>query len=386
MSYQNYYNTFNVNRTYEMHPYSNISRLNYSSYQNLIPNNQSLPFQSEFTKKQYNNPSPIDLSTSLSNSDHNNSNNKLYGSKSFENELKNKYNEINNNNCNCDCHKRIINPCNSFSNLNNNNNVNLNQLLNELSDLRCRNKQLIDEVNRNKNDKNFSDNYIKELEKENLRNHNSNNNNLNDDNSKLKKDKGRYIEMLDQVFSNILNPISNSINSPDGKLKGGVDNYFNRNLEFQNILNEQKKYLDDLMKNKNPFNENLNNMNSMNSIDNNPYYNSNAYLNNSSKDFNPRNNYMMGPNKTYEINRDNISGNNNKNYPLNKYRNDNINKKPLNKNSFYDSNKNLSSNISPEKYNRYNNLSGNLSPDDYNQYNKKRTNLNPNDNKPYNNN
>jgi hypothetical protein len=48
-------------------------------------------------------------------------------------------------------------------------NLNINELLNELSNLKANNLSLINDVNNITKEKNFADAYIKELEKENAR-------------------------------------------------------------------------------------------------------------------------------------------------------------------------------------------------------------------------
>ena len=45
-------------KTYEMEPFTNISRVQYISSPNNFENQISFPFQSEFTKQQLNNYSP----------------------------------------------------------------------------------------------------------------------------------------------------------------------------------------------------------------------------------------------------------------------------------------------------------------------------------------
>ena len=205
--------------TYEMEPYNNIiPNLNY-----LKENKISLPFQSNFAKEQYISIPQNDASTSLSNSDKYLSNTKYFEDNSFEAELRKKYNEIsdlknnninkknNNNECNCDCHKKC--SCNCYPKNNNNNmniNLNINELLNELSNLKANNLSLLNDVNNITKEKNFADAYIKELEKENarLKNISDNNNNLKENNDEISKTNKKLIEMLDQVYKNILITLS----------------------------------------------------------------------------------------------------------------------------------------------------------------------------------
>ena len=59
--------------------------------------------------------------------------------------------------------------------MNLNMNSNVNELLDELTELRALYKQLMDDFNKAKNEKNAADSYIKELEKENGKIKNVNN-------------------------------------------------------------------------------------------------------------------------------------------------------------------------------------------------------------------
>ena len=161
MSYQNNYPYIQY-ETYEIEPYDNYS-----------PKSNENFYQSDFTKQQYIS-YPNDISTSFSSTDKILTNKKYYETNSFESELRRKYDElkngINNNICNCDCHKKFICYC-DCNNKNNNNklniNLNINEVLNELSDLKFSNVNLNNDINRIKKEKQFADDYIKELEKEN---------------------------------------------------------------------------------------------------------------------------------------------------------------------------------------------------------------------------
>ncbi len=289
MSYNNCYQM--QYKTYEMEPFSNISRVQYISSPNIFENNMSLPFKSDFTKQQLKNYAPIDLSTSLSSSDRYLSNSK----NSFDDILRNKY-------CNCDCHKKIICQCDC------------NNLLNQVSDLKNTNLQLTNDLIRNKNENIYAGNYIKQLEKE----KGMYKNNLNNDVDNLKLDNGTLIDMLDKTFTNILLPLSKNINIPEGKLKGGVDYYSKRKLEFDNMINEQKDFLDNILKN-NPFIDNMKNKSLDNSLNKNPYLNSSNLddMKNQNKLY-PNNYNIMRPYQTYEIDKNNQIDNNKT--PLNEYK------------------------------------------------------------------
>ena len=212
MSYQNcfqYNFPYGKYETYELESCPQYQTINCLQYQNPCDNYQSNPYSTNISNQNYS-PNPIEPLSSLSNSDQfNNSNKKFYDSNSFESELRKQYNDLNKNKCNCDCHKKI--NCNCNCNPKINSNVNVNELLNELSEIKSLYKQLNNDFNKAKNEKNFADNYIKNLEIENNKFKdknlsNQNQNNINEEIVKLKKDKGRYVEMLDQAFMKILIP------------------------------------------------------------------------------------------------------------------------------------------------------------------------------------
>ena len=220
--------------TYELDPCEKYKNIDYSPLSNKYET-YNYPFQN------YSN--PIDISTSFSNS------------KNLENNsLERK--------CNCECHNRCFCHCHCCHiNLNSN----VNELLDELTELRALYKQLMDDFNKAKNEKNIADCYIKELEKENqkfknlndLNNNNLINNNLNNynlnnnvnDGEKLNKDFGRYAQMVHLSFDNILNPISDLVNFDEGKLKGNVEFYLDNPLEYEKLINGQKKFLDSIKNN-----------------------------------------------------------------------------------------------------------------------------------------
>ena len=329
MSYNNCYQM--QYKTYEMEPFSNISRVQYISSPNIFENNMSLPFKSDFTKQQLKNYAPIDLSTSLSSSDRYLSNSK----NSFDDILRNKY-------CNCDCHKKIICQCDC------------NNLLNQVSDLKNTNLQLTNDLIRNKNENIYAGNYIKQLEKE----KGMYKNNLNNDVDNLKLDNGTLIDMLDKTFTNILLPLSKNINIPEGKLKGGVDYYSKRKLEFDNMINEQKDFLDNILKN-NPFIDNMKNKSLDNSLNKNPYLNSSNLddMKNQNKLY-PNNYNIMRPYQTYEIDKNNQIDNNKT--PLNEYKSNIYS--PKTNIEYPNNNLNNSNNI---PYDQFNNSIRNNKPNEF---------------------
>ena len=324
MSYNNCYQM--QYKTYEMEPFSNISRVQYISSPNIFDNHMSLPFQSDFTKQQLKNYNQIDLSTSLSSSDKYLSNDDI----------------VRNKNCNCDCHKKIICQCDC------------NNLLNQVNDLKNTNLQLTSDYIRNKNKNHYADNYIKQLEKE----KEMFKNNFNNDVDKLKLDNGKLIDMLDKTFTNILLPLSKNINIPEGKLKGGVDYYSKRKLEFDNMINEQKDFLDNILKN-NPFIDNMKNKSLDNSLNKNPYLNSSNLddMKNQNKLY-PNNYNIMRPYQTYEIDKNNQIDNNKT--PLNEYKSNIYS--PKTNIEYPNNNLNNSNNI---PYDQFNNSIRNNKPNEF---------------------
>ena len=123
-------------------------------------------------------------------------------------------------------------------------------LLNEIIYLKRNLERVENELNRTKNEKDASDFYIKELEKELSR---LNINNLLNDskkrgiNSVKMRDFGRYHEMLNKSFE-VLDSVSNQCNDERGKTKGGVNYYFDRNQDYSMVIDSQKKWLDNLPK------------------------------------------------------------------------------------------------------------------------------------------
>ena len=124
-------------------------------------------------------------------------------------------------------------------------------------------RRVENELNRTKTEKDASDFYIRELEKElfklnmdnslnmdNNANIDNKNNRFNDSkkrmiNSVKMRDFGRYHDMLNRSFE-VLDSVSNQCNDPKGKTKGGVNYYFNRNQDYNNVIDSQKKWIDNL--------------------------------------------------------------------------------------------------------------------------------------------
>ena len=265
------------------------------------------------------------------------------------------------------------------------------ELFNEIIFLKRNLRRVENELTRTKAEKDASDFYIKELEKELLKlntesiSHfdNNNNNILNDSkrrlvNSVKMRDYGRYHDMLNRSFE-VLDSVSNKINDPKGKTKGGINYYYNRNQDYDNVIDSQKKWIDNLpqsvMKNNDNYTESapLN----TNQYDNNLY---NDYNNNNSK----RNNNL--PNNFNNINDENS---NTKRIPSklnldsNSYSNQMTEKtKSIFNNNPYDNNKKNNNIIPmpyPKKINQNNNINNNSNMN--NQNNQREPNMNNNNKK-----
>ena len=183
------------------------------------------------------------------------------------------------------------------------------ELFNEIIFLKRNLRRVENELTRTKAEKDASDFYIKELEKELLKlntennSHFDNNNNISNDskrrlvNSVKMRDYGRYHDMLNRSFE-VLDSVSNKINDPNGKTKGGINYYYNRNQDYDNVIDSQKKWIDNLpqsiIKNNDNYTENV--PLNTNQYENNLY---NDYYNNNSK----RNNNL--PNNINNINDEN---------------------------------------------------------------------------------
>ena len=130
-------------------------------------------------------------------------------------------------------------------------------LMNEIIYLKRNIKQVENELKRTKTEKDASDFYIKELERElsklnidkNLKNNlNENESQKRNINSVKMRDFGKYHDMLNKSFE-VLDSVSNKCNDPRGKTKGGVNYYFDKNQDYNMIIDTQKKWIDNLIKN-----------------------------------------------------------------------------------------------------------------------------------------
>ena len=228
-------------------------------------------------------------------------------------------NKVPNINCNCNCHIKPIQRCHfcnfhnfhihhihiprehlcdilnidnlsEIKNLNNSLN-NSNNLLKEVTQLKNECRKFKEELDRNNNEKYAEDKYIRKLENE-----------INSNYEKKAKIENfnRYHDMLDKSFK-VMNSVSNKINDEKGKTKGGVYYYMNKDPEYDQLIQAQKNWIDNIQGNKQyqnlkmnqlSYNQDENNINKYNigndnEINNNDYNNN---LSNQEKGFNDKKN------------------------------------------------------------------------------------------------
>ena len=135
-------------------------------------------------------------------------------------------------------------------------------LLNQIIYLKRNLKRVENELNRTKTEKDASDFYIKQLEKELSK---LNMSNIVDPKKRTNvkmRDYGKYHDMLNKSFE-VLDSVSNQCNDSRGQTKGGVNYYYDRQQDYNIVIDTQKKWLDSLSnsKLKNSENDYMNNIN-----------------------------------------------------------------------------------------------------------------------------
>ena len=306
---------------------------------------------------------------------------------------------LSDNRCHClpILHKEnYFNHYNSIITKNEEINFNNNDLLNEVINLKRNLKRIENELNRTKKENEACNFYIKELERE-LSKSNMNNILKEKDNKKRMvnsvktRDFGRYHDMLNKSFE-VLDSISNQCKDPKGKTEGGVNYYYDKNQEYNMVIDTQKKFIDNLPQNLDnyindnnytnnikQYNENNDYNYDINNNRNNKYNNTFSDLNNKKKvnEYNNRNkydsnNFYGGYNestiKTNQINSNKFDSFNDDDSKLNvfKYPEGYINIKDINNTKTQSSN-NMSDISFPEKKNNNlmnindNNLDNNIS-------------------------
>ena len=204
---------------------------------------------------------------------------------------------------------------------------NSNNLLKEVTELRNECKKFKEELERNNNEKDAGDKYIRKLENE------INSNSIkNDEKKENNQNFNIYHDMLDKSFK-IINSVSDKCNDEKAKAKGGVYYYMNKDPEYDELIQAQKNWIDNLQENKIPANLNMNQIplnqnenninkynnenNNNNSIKNNPYKNN---VNSQIRGINENNNQSKycfdakrNNNKGYIIKKGDKKNNNKKN-------------------------------------------------------------------------
>ena len=235
---------------------------------------------------------------------------------------------------------------NSFTNSNN--------LLKEVTELRNECRRFKEELDRNNNEKNAGNIYIRELENEIYsKNDNDINDNINNNNKQNERNNNfnRYHDMLNKSFE-ILKSVSNKSKEKNCKTKGEVYYYMNKNDDYDRLIQAQKKWIDNLPENNNiiPHDLDTNNfgisktysINDQNQDDaeniyNNNYLDDNSLNNPNQRNNNKYNNYLDNNslNNPNQRNNNNNLDNNSLNNQNERNNNNNNNDLPLNDNYDY---------------------------------------------------
>ena len=163
-----------------------------------------------------------------------------------------------------------------------------NDLLNEVAELRNECRKFKEELEKTKDENKIENKYIKLLEskisttkdKEDF-NFNDNDDDYSDEDyddeeenyekyGKEKKMKKKYHNMLNRSFE-VLHSVSNKCDDTKGKMKGGVNYYINKDPEYDELIEAQKKWLDNL-----PEKINIKKLDTFNYNNNSTYSNTNA--------------------------------------------------------------------------------------------------------------
>jgi hypothetical protein len=121
-----------------------------------------------------------------------------------------------------------------------------NDLLKEVLELKNECRKFREELDKNNNEKNAGNKYIKELENElYLNEQNRKENNFN-----------KYHEMLDKSFE-VLNSVSKKCDNEEAKTKGGIYYYQQNDNDYNKLIEAQKNWIDNLPENNNFNNNNI---------------------------------------------------------------------------------------------------------------------------------
>ena len=217
--------------------------------------------------------------------------------------------------------RRNLNEIINFDNLSNFKTANTsftnsNNLLKEVTELRNECRKFKEELDRSINEHNAGNKYIRELENEINKNNNKNTNNNNENNYNERNNNfNRYHDMLNKSFD-VLRSVSNKSKDKNCKTKGEVYYYMNKNDDFEQLIQAQKNWIDNLPDD-NTLPQNLPNIN--------PSTSKTYSINDQNQDNPDNNNNIYGLNNNYFNNcddpnqRDNDINNNTLNKDINKY-------------------------------------------------------------------
>lgn len=140
--------------------------------------------------------------------------------------------------------------------------INNNDLLNEVAELKNECKNIKEELEKTKTENKVGNKYIELLEnkinmneKKNIK-YNKNEENDENENDENEKDElifdknennleNKYHNMLNKSFE-VLNSVSSKCDEPKGKIKGGVNYYINKDPDYDELIEAQKRWLDNL--------------------------------------------------------------------------------------------------------------------------------------------
>ena len=234
-------------------------------------------------------------------------------------------------------------------------------LLNEIIYLKRNLKRVENELNRAKTEKDASDFYIKQLEKELSKLNMSNivEPKRRMDNSPNIRDFSKYHEMLNKSFE-VLDSVSNQCNDPRGQTKGGVNYYYDRQQDYNIVIDTQKKWLDNLPNSKFRYNENDNMNNISSTLKGSDNIGTNKFSNSGYPDDNSKLNVFKYPESYININDDNSNINNDEyhsNDPstIKNMTNNKVSNIPNKKNKYIPYNPLYNNNINYQRNNRKNN-------------------------------
>ena len=244
----------------------------------------------------------------------------------------------------------VIDTQNPKNNMYNNNNLN---------------RQIIRDGNTFTNNENNRDKNNSEFNNQNDLGYTKNNNNNRSESVGNYRDKGKYQSMFDKSLE-LIKTISDFIPDENAKIKGNSQYYYNRDKDYDSIIEKQKTFLTKYFKNKKL--DNIDNIDKIDNIDNIDNQDNNDNIDN--------NNFNLSRKRNQSNNPNNI--NSNSNYNMKNIRNNNHENE--NKNEIF-------GNSSPNNFTNEDNKSINTKNNSGNSFiNRNNSNNNFNDNNHNNNN